>query len=521
MLLLPIILLAATVLLIWILRKRHLRIHWFLASLSMLFAWVATYLLKDRIPISLEFSIWEPQTLFSSPLLFKLDWISWPLLMTAVTILLVISLTLPSRDVLITVKERLTTLIYLGMTMAATLAGNMLSVVTTWMLMDVFILTLGMWGTDHDESGSEIIRWFAKNLISIFLLLIALVLDLSKGGGLNFGDRMLGASMVIVFLAIFLRMPIQSISKFGVKIGWRDSGNLSTLDIFPALSGFSVLGHILTNGISTDAVIWVRLFGGIYLALTLVRSVLWTRTEVNLKVLYIGVLGIGILSASYESIEAGILISSLGVLVSLLNLTLGYLPIHENWHTVVPALFIAMLAGLPGTLGSVLGTSTANEIIRSGAVGIALFVWFGMGILAGTFIKNAVLYPVDWKNSENLTRISYAIGLVFLVLNGVLIGIEMKQDVTLNALILFLSVALIAGLFYYSMTKFGDKVTNGTVRYFGIPRMELGLTGIRQFGHYFFRILSGIGDILESENGMLWAFVILQFIILAIGKLGI
>jgi hypothetical protein len=510
-----------TTILIWLLRKMHLRSQWFVTSIGLLLAWVATYLLRDRLPIELEFSIWEPQTLFSTPLLFSLDGITWPLWMACLAILLVISLTLPSRSVVIPIRERLTSLIYLCFTSAAVLAGNILTVLITWMLMDVFILSLGLRDTNHDEGGAEIIKWFGKNLISIFLLLIAAVFDLSRGGSPRFFDQMMGTSVVIVILSSLLRMPIHSISSYGKKIGWSDSGMISTLSIFPALSGFSVLGHVLASGIKTDAILWGRIIGGFCLTFSMIQFFLRIRKNHSTINLYLGVFGVGVLAASYGSMEAGILISVLGVLVISLNASLNYLPIHENWHTVIPILFIGMLAGLPGTLGGELGSKTANEIINSGAIGIALLVWFGMGILSGNILKRAVLVPQDWQNSENLTRISYALGLIFLVVNAVIIGIETNQDVTLKGLIFFLSTAFLASLVYYGMTRLERKLTKVIYVRLRIPQIKNWGNSILAVGQIPLRILSGIGSIFESETGMLWAFIILQFIILALGKLGL
>jgi hypothetical protein len=499
----------------------HLRSQWFIGSIGLLLAWVATYLLRDRLSIELEFSIWEPQTLFSTPLLFSLDEITWPLWLACLAILLVISLTLPSRSVVIPVRERLTSLIYLCITSAAVLAGNILTALITWMLMDVFVLSLGLRGTDHDESGTEFIEWFGKNLISIFLLLIAAVLDLSKGGSPSFFGQMMGTSVVIVILSSLLRMPIHSISGYGKKIGWSDSGIMSTLDIFPALSGLSVVGHVLANGIQTDAILWVRIIGGFCLAFSIMQSFLWDKKEHSTIMLYIGVFGVGVLAASYGSMEAGILISTLGVLIISLNAALNYFPIHENWHTVVPILFIGMLAGLPGTLGGEVGSKTANEILNLDAIGIALLVWIGMGILSGIHLKRAVLIPQDWKNSENLTRISYALGLIFLVVNAVVIGIAANENVTLKGLIFFLSTALLAGFVYYGMTRLRFKRIEDIYVRLKIPQVRNRALSILKIAQIPIRIVSGIGSIFESETGMLWAFVILQFIILAIGKIGL
>ena len=499
----------------------HLRSQWFVASIGLLLAWVATYLLRERLPIELEFSIWEPQTLFSTPLLFSLDRITWPLWMSCLAILLVISLTLPSRSVVIPVRERLTSLIYLCITSAAVLAGNILTVLISWMLMDVYILSLGLRGTDHDESGAEVIKWFGKNLISILLLLIAAVFDLSKGGSSRFFDQMMGVSVVIVILSSLLRMPIYSISGYGKKIGWRDSGMMSTLDIFPALSGFSALGHVLASGIQTDAILWVRIIGGSCLAFSVIQSLLRISKDHSLIILYLGIFGVAVLAASYGSMEDGFLISALGVLIISLDASLDYLPIHENWHTVVLMLFIGMVAGLPGTLGGELGIKTVDEIKNSGAIGIAILVWIGMGILSGVYLKRAVLIPQDWKNSENLTRISYALGLIFLVINAVVIGLEANQDVTVKGLILFLSTAVLAGIVYYGVTRLRRTLSKEVYIRSRIPQINNWSTSLFSVGQIPLRMLSGIASIFESETGMLWAFVILQFIILALGKFGL
>jgi hypothetical protein len=490
------------------------------ASLGLLMAWVATYLLRQSLPIELEFSIWKPQTLFSTPLLFSLDGITWPLLMGCMALMLVISLTLPSRDIVISVRERLTSLIYLCITSAAVLAGNILTVLTMWMFMDMYVLALGMRTADHAEKGDEIIRWFGKNLISIILLLLATVINLSGGGSVNFSEKMIGASSVVVILSSLLRMPIHSISLNGKKIGWDDSGMMSTLDIFPALSGFSVLGHILTNGIQADTVIWVRIIGGFCLVFSLFQSFKWMSKENSGYILTIGVFGLGVLVASFGAIGIGILLSALGVLIASLKVTIDYLPIHENWHTVVPILFVGMLAGLPGTLGGDLGSKTVNEIINSGSLGIAVLIWIGMGFFSGACLQRVKLVKQEWKNAEKITIISYAIGLIFLVLNAVVIGMETNQDVSIEGLIFFLSVAALTGTTYYTIGKLGYQRIRNFFIWPKIPQLRTGYKDSIKTGQFILQILSGIGSIFESETGLLWAFVILQFIILAIGEFG-
>ncbi|OGO20275.1 MAG: hypothetical protein A2Z14_16195 [Chloroflexi bacterium RBG_16_48_8] len=519
MLLLPILLLLTATLLIWILRKRHLRIHWFLASLGILLAWVATFILGDQLPIELKFSIWKPESLFSTPLLFTLDEITWPLAMTCLAILLVISLTLPSRDIVIPAGERITTLIYLFLTFSAVLAGNILSVLTTWMLMDIFIFALSMRASKYNVEDPLLMFWFGKNLISVFLLIIAAILNISGGGTHHFEDPMIGASVVIVSLSSLLRMPIHSISKHGKQIGWSDVGNRTTLDIFPALSGMSVLGHVLKNGLPNDVFLWFRLIGGIYLAYYAIKYFISKKTEVSRLEFYLGVFGLGILVTSYGSISGGILISTVGVMIVSLSTTMEFIKIHEGWHSFIPILFTGMLAGLPGTPGGLLSLRIADEILNSGAIGIAILVWIGMSFLAVGYLKSTFKAPIDWRNSENLTRISYSVGLMLLVANTILISIQLNHEFTFRSMIYFISVGLTTGFLYTILNKLHFKFRGDFIERVRIPRWMSEFSPLRRVAQSFMEIFYGIGRIFESETGMLWAFVILQLLIIALGKL--
>jgi hypothetical protein len=520
LLLLPTLIIFTSILLIWILRKRHMRTHWFVGTLGILLAWVAIFLLHNRLPVSIDFSIWKPQTLFSTPLLFRLDGITWPLAMTAFALMLVILLSMPSRSVMSSFNERITSLIYLCIALVAILAGNMLSVVITWMFMDVFILALYLRGTFREKNETEGLQWFAKNLISILLLLIAIVVNLSKGGNVDFHSQMLGASLVIVVLSTLLRMPVLSISKTTQSIGWGDVGTASILDIFPALSGISLLGHVIRNGISEDAMVWIWLIGELCLIFSIIGSMLWMRKNGSMLFLYTGILAMGILSSTYGSIDGGILLALLGVLACSLQVILKQLPIHNSWHTVVPVIFVATFAGMPGTLGGVLANSTATEIVGFGTVGIAITVWMGMGILSGVLLSKAVRNSLDWVHSENLTRISYAIGLIFLVLNSIFIGIEESGKVTIIDLVFFISEVLIACVVFYWIRKIKNGFIEKWVAKVNYPIMKPQFPFARFVGNSIYGILLGVGNIFEGENGMLWALVILQYIILAIGNFG-
>jgi hypothetical protein len=109
---------------------------------------------------------------------------------------------------------------------------------------------------------------------------------------------------------------------------------------------------------------------------------------------------------------------------------------------------------------------------------------------------------------------------MFLISNSVIIGIGMTRKVTLYDLIFFLSEVLItAGVFYW-MKKLEESSIDQWISKLRIPVVKTQFKIFHSIGDIVYQTFSGIGNIFESENGMLWALVILQFIILAVGKFG-
>lgn len=521
MVLLPILLLISASVVIWLLRKRHPRIHWFVASFGALLAWVATYLLGDQLPIELEFSIWRPKALFPEPINFLLDDTTWPLVMSISAILLLIALTKPARDEAITIREHLTLFVYTCISLAAVLAGNILSVVTMWMLMDVFIFALSMRNSREMKKNPRLFWWNAKNLSSIFLLIVASALNSSLSGGQPFHGQMVAGSVVIVVIASLLRTPIPNIASYGENIGWEDSGSVSTLELFPVITGVSLLAHVFKSGIPEDAVLWLRLIGGACLIYSMFNYYSHFSEKLKTLDLYIGIFGIGILVASYGSTSEMELLSAFGVLIVSLSATLNFLRIHENWHHAVPFLFAAMLTGLPGTSGGIISVHIAEEVLNSGIRGIEILIWIGLGLLTQGFVRSTFRYQDQWKNSENLTRTSYSLGLMLFVVNTFLIGYQIHREITVGGILFSISVGLLTGIIYFGITKMRSESALRLRRKLDLSGLLSNLNFIRFISKAIYDILYGAGRIFEGDTGMLWTFVILQLLVIALGKIGL
>jgi hypothetical protein len=491
--------------------------HWFVTSFGALLAWVATYFLSNQIPIKLEFSIWQPKVLFSTPLILSMDKVSWPLVMGVTGVFLVISLSLPSRDGIVSIHERVSVLIYSSFSLAAVLAGNILTVIITWMLMDGFIFTLSMRASQPGRRNDSFLWWFGKSLLAIVVLVFAAVINLSAGGTTAYQELVSVLSMILIIFSSLLRMPFPAISKYGEDIGWVDAGNKSTLDLFPMLSGVAVLAHVLEIVNSDESIIWLTIIGGLLVTLSLVEMIFFTFKVNSLLFLNLGTLGIGLLLASYRG---GIIISAVGIIMISISSWLKFLKVHERWHSIVPILFTAMMAGMIGTPGGILSQVAAEEFIRPGKMGIELLVWIGMGLVSIFYFKFTSSGLIKWRSRENLTVTSYSLALMLFVSNTFLVGYKMNLGFSLPGIVYFLSLCLLIVIVLYSIQRVDLQLPiqgTGKLRF---RRLLSRFNFIRIFGNGLLSIVSAVGNIFEGETGLLWALVILLLLILTLGGIG-
>src|SRR5512139_2451298 len=69
------------------------RYHWVFAVGGTLIAWISVFAWRFFMPVSLQFSIWQPVSLFSQSPTFLADSISWAFVISLVTLCLAIILT--------------------------------------------------------------------------------------------------------------------------------------------------------------------------------------------------------------------------------------------------------------------------------------------------------------------------------------------------------------------------------------------------------------------------------------------
>jgi len=517
---LPVLILLGSSGTIWILRKGHIRIQWFIGLVGVGSAWICTFLIANQIPEALEFSIWKQENIFPTTFVLSLDEISWPLCMGIVSILLAIILTRPSREEIFDFREFIALLIFTGFAIMSVMAGNILSIVSIWMLMDGFIGALYLRTDKRNKATSRVIWWFTKNLVSIFLMILAFVLNISQSGKAPFVNGELSSSVIfLVIISSLLRLPFLSIARNADQIGWLDLGSRTVLDLYPAITGIAVLGQLFHLGVPVETLLVIRLVSVIILVLSALYIVFYMNFKPSSLVFFLGLVGIGIMAETYFVIKPGLLIVTTGVLGLFIVSTTNFIKIYEKWNLFFPITVSAMLIGMPGSPGVLLARGIVDIFLSEKAIGIGLLLATSLMFLDIVLLKSFLERREEWISSDKLTRMSYFSGIILFACSGILIGVTMQKDYTLPDTSIFLIMLILVGVIYLGSTKARIKKPIKPRIHSHLINMAFDFT--LEVGRYLLDIIRGVGKLFESETGMLWTFVILQLLVLAFVNMGL
>jgi hypothetical protein len=480
-------------------------------------SWITTVVFGYQSPIKFGVSIWEPKTLFPTDLTFSLDEISWPLMVTIIATVLVAFMTSPSRKN-VDVREQITVLIYASASLTTVLSDNLLTIITTWMVADSFVLLLAIIQINQAKPKPGFTGCFVKSLASIFMLIIASGLHMGSGGDAHFSHPLQSTPAILTILFSFiLRIPILTEKQCGAQLGWVDRASIAVLDIFPALAGIALIGRLFKAGIPEDAFLWMSIMGTLMMISGILRFQAKEPSRGSLSDMILAVSGIGLLAASISPENAAPIIVGYGAVILLLGTTHSFLTIHESWHNIVYIFFIATMVGMPGTIGNRLSHQISASMSTKTALGISILVSLGTISLGVGFLRSTLAHKQEWRSAETISRISYSSGWLVLTMAAFLANLPDLANIATGDILYFLIMgtlitAILFGTKYVDMNKYLQIVEK-----IAFPKVRMRTDIIKEAYEGFKTIMRGFASLFEGETGMLWVFVILVLLILAIG----
>ena len=514
---LPIILLLLGALATWLARRQHERVWWAIAAVAAVITWGVCLGLVSAIPAATRLSVWRPVDLFASRLELILDPIGWRFIYGTSTLLVTVLLTAVARPGEATPLGRAMMLGYAALGMMAMLAGNLLSVATAWALMDLvmFVFLLGSVGKAPEARG--LVTRLAVDGGGVLLVVGAAVADWAAGGGRLASARPTSPLAIgLLALAVLLRLGLLP-PHFSLPPLPRVRRGLGTLlRIVPPAAALCTLGRVLEPGIPPQIEPWLRLAGALG---ALVGGVRWAAARDALegrRYLVLGLAGLGILGGSLASAEPGQAIAAAGSLLFLVGAVASLNEVHTPTHRVWPVAGALMLAGLAWTPGGMIAQTLATGAVRDGAWLSAAAGLGGMVTLSIGVLRGALAESTPWPSGESLTRMVYGLGLALPVLVAVGLGVRTPGSAGLPGAAAFGVAAGLGALVILALRR-------APARRLERWRRFLPLLDSEPFYEFLWRVFSSlmrgvraVGEVLEGEGALLWTYVIVIMVLLAV-----
>jgi hypothetical protein len=513
--LVPVALLFALGLIVWLARHRAERVVWAVSVGGQWLVWLSLIALRGSVPSELQFSVWRPLELFQTPLVLKLDVVGWTMAFAIATLLLAIGLTSAARQGSATPLTRMFLSTYGALCMAAVMAGNLLTMAVIWATMEVVAFASSiLLVARRDIIPREIVRLGVQGTSVVLVLAAAVLLGdgtSAAAPGMEVWAYSVGLAAVALRIGLFpAHYPLPSLP--GIRRGLGTS-----LRLLPAAMATVLLVRLAQGSPPQPILTAMAWLGG----LAAVGSGLsWAfhgdpverRPILVLGLVAAAMCGAGLARDAAPSVAAGsATLVLVGGMVSLAE------P-HEDWHRfwVLAAAFLVL--GGPLSPGQAEITSLVHGVSAGGA-GVAAI----LGLVGLLFLTLGILRQFDgqvtpWGSGEDLVRTSYVVGVLLPLVSGAAIAIVTGLFPSLRSIAAFSALAGASALLYYAYARAGARLRGvlltqlGSLKWPAIP-VEVDLKSASPL-----RALVWIGNLLQGDAGLLWILFFLLVLAAIAGR---
>jgi len=246
------LLLLVTALTLVILRvwRPDFRFGWLIAVGGAFLAWISVVLWQARIPLSVALPSWQPSSLFSESPAFAADRLSWPYVLSLVTLALAILLTASVREDFPNSLSWAGSLTLCALGLLAVTANNPLTLVLVWAALDLTELITMLRSANGSQSSERAVIAFSTRAAGIVLLLLADIVSMAAGKSMNFLTTPPQAGLFLLVAAglrlgvLPLHLPYTSESSTRRGLG-------TTLRLVSAASSLVLLARIPASSLAS------------------------------------------------------------------------------------------------------------------------------------------------------------------------------------------------------------------------------------------------------------------------------
>jgi hypothetical protein len=516
LILLPVIFLVLTALVLVILRftQPTFRYPWMVAVAGGTFALIFVFFWHIRLPQSVSIVFWQPVTVFPYSLSWVADGVSWPYALSLATLASAVIWT----SVVRIEYDPLTwagTLLVTALGILAVAAENPITLVLTWSAVDLAELITMLRSTVGEDENKAVLIAFSARVTGTGLVLLAYLITLAGGSGLNFQSIPSSAGIYLLIAAglrlgvLPLHLPYQRESDLLRGFG-------TTLRLVSAAASLSLLARLPASALSSSLVPFLLILAAIA---ALYAGWLWLRASDELLGRPFWVLGLA--SLSVAACLRGNPTGSIGWGTTLI-LSGGLLFLFSARQRSIlwlPLLALVSFSTLPYST-SASAWLTANN---SSWFFIIIFIPAQALLMAG-YVRHS-LHPgeTSLESHARWTKVLYPTGLLLLEGIAILLGLwgwdgSRSIGIWWAALVSFALATGFSALALILLPRLA--LPSVSTRWTHIFRLEWFFTLISAVFRFFHGIADMISSSLEGEGGLLWSLTLLVLILSVLSTWG-
>lgn len=514
MALIPILLLLLGSFTLWLLRARKARILWSVTTGVMLLVWGAVSSSFFILPAASRLSTWQPEQLFASTLELRLDSISWAFIWAAITLTFVVVLAAPARMDTLTVSSPLFLLIYSAMALAAMMAGNLLTVIMLWALIDTGTLLFGLRMQAGQPKLSDLMTHLAFDAAAILLVASTALVTASLSPSTTFAiDVQSPQAAILLGLAVLLRLGLLPLHFSLSPVGDASKSVAVLVRFMPPAIALTVLARLMAEGVPDPVVAWLRIAGGLGVIVGGLRWALERESVLERPFFVLTLSGVSVLAASLVDQGGDVILTAAGSTLLLVGgvsaLADFYSPAQRIWYFAGAAL----ITGLPMTPLSSAATAITSSVSSGRAIIPALFAMLGLILLAAGTFSRGVGSLQEWPTGEGLARMGSTASLALPVLVLIGIGFHLSTRVAWAALATSVPALVLGVVAMLGLRRLPNRSLERWSRLVAwldpspLYRL-LGRVSISAM-----RWIRGVRSIIEGEGAMLWLLLIVLLMV--------
>lgn len=474
---------------------------WLVAIGGAILGLVSVFVWQAQMDFVLSMALWQPVELFTNPMSFRANGLSWPYALSISTLTLSVLLTAAAGPNFTNSLTWAGTLALGGLGLLAVTADNPVTLLLVWAALDLTELITQLRSVDGPANSKKVVIAFSTRALGIGLLAWANVVSVASGNSFDFVSMPAGAGLYLVAAAglrmgvLPLHLPYSSESTLRRGFG-------TSLRLISAASSLALLSHIPEASLTSA-------FAPFLLALTIVAALyggwMWLRAPDELTGRPYWIISLAALSvaSSLSGNSAGSV--AWGCSLVLVGGSLFLTSLQNPWLNRALLIGAFSLSTLPFSL-------TASAWLQNTGFFFP-FIAFAQALTMAGYIRHALRSSgrdtIDVQ--PTWTRSVYPAGVGLLILMQLLLGLIGWDGASqIGAWLLAVIASLLTfGLLWATprlrilnplRANWATPSTSSETSVYGF------LGGIYQFVSQISRTIS---NTLEGESGLMWTLLFL------------